>query len=616
MNAERLRNVAIIAHVDHGKTTLVDQLLRQSGLFRKGELVGECILDSNPLERERGITILAKNCAIDYTDRRGESYHINIVDTPGHADFSGEVERVLQMADGVLLLVDAFEGVMPQTRYVLAKALEMKLKPVVVVNKMDRAEARPHEVHNQVLDLLADLGADDDALDFPTVYASARDGWAVAERADHSVPEPPAPGQGDVHDIFDAILRYVPAPQSDPAAPLQALITTLDYSDYVGRIGIGRVFAGTLRVGTPIVAVDRSGKCRPERVTQIFRFDKLGRKEVSEIEAGDLCAVVGLSQVDIGDTLADPARPVALFSAKVDEPTLHMSFRVNDGPFAGREGKYVTSRQVRERLERELRSNVALRVEFREDECVVSGRGLLHLGILLENMRREGYEVCVGKPEVIYHEEGGRRLEPMELLSLDVPAEFVGAAMQLVGDRRAEMLKMDPRGNRTYLEFSIPARGLIGLRNRMLTSTQGEAVMHHRFQEYGPYRGDIPHRNLGVMIAMETGRVTGYALEQLADRGTMFVVPGEQVYEGQIVGEHCKDSDIPVNVARMKKLTNMRSSTKEATVSLKSARSLSLEAALEFIDQDELVELTPESVRMRKRMLTENERKRVQRSGS
>jgi len=605
--------VAIIAHVDHGKTTLVDQLLRQSGLFRKGELVGECILDSNPLERERGITILAKNCAIDYTDRRGKRYHINVVDTPGHADFSGEVERVLMMADGVLLLVDAFEGVMPQTRYVLSKALELGLRPVVVINKMDRDDARPRDVHDEVLDLLAELGADDRALDFPTVYASARDGWAVAERPDHSIPPCPEPAEGNIHDVFDAIIRHVPAPRSDPNVPLQALITTLDYSDYVGRIGIGRVFAGTLRAGAAVAVIDRHGEQRAERVAQLFRFDKLSRVEVEEVRAGDLCAVVGLSRVDIGDTLADPAHPVALPSIDVDEPTLHMSFRINDGPFAGREGKYVTSRQLRERLERELQSNVALRVEFREDEFVVSGRGLLHLGILLENMRREGYELCVGKPEVIYHYENGKRQEPIERLSLDVPVERIGAAMQLVGDRRADMLRMDARGNRVHLEFAIPARGLVGLRNQMLTATQGEAVIHHRFQEYAAYRGDIPRRNLGVMIAMETGRVTAYAVDQLANRGTMFVVPGEQVYEGQIVGEHCKEGDVPVNVARQKKLTNMRSSTKDATVTLKAARQVGLEMALEYIEQDERVELTPDSIRLRKRLLTDNERKRVTR---
>jgi GTP-binding protein len=610
-----IRNVAIIAHVDHGKTTLVDQLLRQSGQFRDSELVGDCILDSNPLERERGITILSKNCAVDYTTRDGHRYHINIVDTPGHADFSGEVERVLKMADGVLLLVDSAEGVMPQTRYVLGKALDVGLRPVVVVNKMDRPDARPLAVHNEVLDLLFELGADDDALDFPTVYASGRDGWAIAERPDHSIPPVPEPGTGDVHAVFDAIIHRVPPPTGDVDAPLQMLVTTLDYSEYVGRIGIGRVFAGALRAGQTVAAISRTGEQRAERVGQLFRFSKLGRSEVQEVGAGDLCAVVGLGRVEIGDTLASPEQPVALPSVAIDEPTLHMTFRINDGPFAGREGKYVTSRQIRERLERELQSNVALRVEFRQDEFIVSGRGLLHLGILLENMRRQGYELCVGKPEVIFHQVDGKRHEPIERLSLDVPTEVMGTAMQLVTDRRGELIHMAPRGARTHLEFAIPARGLIGLRNRMLTATQGEAVMHHRFHEYGPWRGDVPHRNLGVMIAMETGRVTAYAVDSLADRGTMFVVPGEQVYEGQVVGEHCRENDIPVNVVRLKKLTNMRSSTKEATVTLKAARPITLEGALEYIEQDELVELTPQSIRLRKRLLTENERKRVQRAG-
>ncbi len=613
MLRQNIRNVAIIAHVDHGKTTLVDQLLRQSGQFRKGELVGECILDSNPLERERGITILAKNCAIDYTDRRGERFHINIVDTPGHADFSGEVERVLMMADGVLLLVDAADGVMPQTRYVLSKALAAGLKPVVVINKMDRPEARPNEVHNEVLDLLGDLGADDNAMDFPTVYTSAKDGWATMDPKTI-----PAPGTGDIHALFDAIIKYVPVPDLDADAPLQALITTLDYSDYVGRIGIGRVFAGVLRAGQQLAVIDRNGKQRTEKVAQVFRFDGLGRTEVEQIDVGDLFAVVGLETVDIGDTLADPEKPAALPTVQVDEPTLHMAFRINDGPFAGREGKYVTSRQLRERLERELQSNVALRVDFMgggggTEEFAVSGRGLLHLGILLENMRREGYELTVGKPEVIYRFDGGKKLEPIELLVLDVPMETVGAVMQLLGDRRAETVKMDTRGNRMHMEFTVPARGLIGLRSRLLTASQGEAIMHHRFVEYSPVRGPIPGRANGVMIAMETGRVTGYALDQLADRGTMFVAPGDQVYGGQIVGEHCKDDDIPVNVVRMKKLTNMRSSTKEQTVTLKAPRRVGLEAALEYIEQDELAELTPLSVRLRKRLLTDTDRRRFAR---
>jgi len=605
MAREALRNVAIIAHVDHGKTTLVDQLLRQSGQFRRGELTGECILDSDPLERERGITILAKNCAIDYIDRRGRRFHVNIVDTPGHADFSGEVERVLKMADGALLLVDAAEGVMPQTRYVLAKALDAGLEPIVVINKMDRPDARPDEIYEQVFDLLIDLGADDHALGFVTVYASGRDGWAVTDTA-----QLPADGQGDIHALFDAVIEHVPAPDFDPTAPLQALITTLDYSDYVGRIGIGRVFAGTLRSGQDVAVIDRHGGRRAHRVVQLFRFHGLGRVEVECVDAGDLFAVVGLEQVDIGDTLADPQQPKALPTVAVDEPTLHMAFRINDGPFAGRAGKFVTSRQLRERLLRELQSNVALGVEERGEEFVVSGRGLLHLGILLENMRREGYELTVGKPEVIFHEEGGKRLEPIELLVVDVPNPCVGAVMRLVGDRRAEVVRIHAGDARTALSFLVPARGLIGLRSRLLTATQGEAIVHHRFQDYGAYRGPIPGRTTGAMIAKETGRATAYAIDQLAERGIMFVEPGDQVYEGQVVGEHARPADITVNVARQKKLTNVRSSTKEATVTLKAPRRLDLEAALEWIESDELVELTPAAIRLRKRGLTETERKR------
>jgi GTP-binding protein len=603
MTRQQIRNVAIIAHVDHGKTTLVDQLLRQSGQFRQEELVGECILDSNPLERERGITILAKNCAIDYTDRHGRQFHINIVDTPGHADFSGEVERVLKMADGVLLLVDAAEGVMPQTRYVLSKALATGLRPIVVMNKMDRPEARPQELINDVFDLLIELGADDYALDFPIVYASARQGWATTN-ADHR------PESGSIHAVFDAIIEHVPVPDLDASAPLQALITTLDYSDYVGRIGIGRVFAGTLHAKREVAVIDRYGQRTTRRIAQLFRFEGLGRREVSQIDVGDLFAVVGFEQVEIGDTITDLQCPKALQAVPVDEPTLHMTFRFNDGPFTGREGTYVTSRQLRDRLQRELKSNVALRVEEQDDGFIVSGRGLLHLGILLENMRREGYELTIGKPEVIYRFENDHRLEPIELLIIDVPTASVGAVMQLVGERRAETLKLNTRGLRTHMEFSIPARGLIGLRSRMLTATQGEAIMHHRFQAYGSFRGKIARRANGAMVAMESGQVTAYALEHLADRGIMFVEPGEPVYEGQIVGEHCKDNDITVNVVRRKILNNIRSSTKEATVTLKTPRKLILEEALEYIEQDELVELTPQSVRLRKYWLHEADRRR------
>ncbi len=604
MKRQNIRNVAIVAHVDHGKTTLVDQLLRQSGQFRDGELAGECILDSNPIERERGITILSKNCAIDYVDRSGQRVHINIVDTPGHADFSGEVERVLMMADGILLLVDAFEGVMPQTRYVLSKALDLGLAPVVVINKMDRPDARAGEVLDEVFDLLVDLGADEHALDFPVIYASARDGWAVADD------ECPSADRCDVHDLFDTMIKCVPAPDFDADAPLQTLITTLDYSDYVGRIGIGRVFAGTLHAGQNVAVIGRDGKRSDQRIGQLYCFEGLGRREVDRIEVGDLCAVVGLDKVDIGDTIADIDQPKALESSGVDEPTLHMTFRINDGTFSGREGKYVTSRQLRDRLDRELQSNVALRVEPRGDEFIVSGRGLLHLGILLENMRREGYELCVGKPEVIYHRQDGKRHEPIERMVIDVPSDSVGSVMQLVGDRRAEMTEMDNRGNRTHMEFTIPARGLIGLRSRLLTATAGEVIMHHRFDAYEPFRGEIPGRLNGAMIATETGQVTAYAIDQLSDRGIMFVMPGEAIYEGMIVGEHCKEGDIPVNVVRKKKLNNIRSATKESTVTLKAARKHSLEAALEYIESDELVELTPDSIRMRKRWLKEADRRR------
>ncbi|MDD5094006.1 MAG: translational GTPase TypA [Dehalococcoidia bacterium] len=607
MTSESIRNVAIIAHVDHGKTTLVDQLLRQSGQFRQSEVSGECILDSNPLERERGITILAKNCAIDYTDRKGRQFHINIVDTPGHADFSGEVERVLRMADGVLLLVDAAEGVMPQTRYVLSKALALGLKPVVIINKMDRPDAQHRNVLSEVFDLLVDLGADEHALNFPTIYASGREGWAAKD--------PTKPEVGSVHDVFDAIIEHIHPPQLDGSAPLQALITTLDYNDYVGRIAIGRVFAGTMRAGEDVVIIDREGKHSKQRISQLFRFDGLGRKEVDHIDVGDLFALVGLDKFEIGNTIADLSHPIALPTVAMDLPTIQMAFRVNDSPFSGREGKYVTGRQVRDRLLKEVKSNVALRVEDRGDEIIVSGRGVLHLGILLENMRREGYELTVGKPEVIYEYKGDKKLEPLELLVVDAPNDSIGAVMQLLGDRHAEMVNMEVAGNHTHLEFKVPARGLIGLRSNLLTATKGEAIMHHRFMEYGDFRGEIPGRINGVMIATETGQVTTYALDQLADRGIMFVEPGAMIYEGQIVGEYCKDKDIPVNVVRQRKLTNMRKSTKEMMIILKTPKRLELEDALEYIDDDELVEITPDSIRLRKRRLTDNDRRRERRHG-
>ncbi|MCL0066075.1 translational GTPase TypA [Dehalococcoidia bacterium] len=608
MSSENIRNVALIAHVDHGKTTLVDQLLRQSGQFRHGELDGELILDSNPLERERGITILAKNCAIDYIDRKGRKLHINIIDTPGHADFSGEVERVLMMADGVLLLVDSFEGVMPQTRYVLSKALAMGLRPIVVINKMDRSNARPTSVLDEVFDLLVDLGADEYALDFPTIYTSARDGWATSD--------PNELDSTDIHDVFEAIIENIPAPQLDPDAPLQALITTLDYSDYVGRIGIGRVFAGTMETGKDIVVIDGQGNQSNQRIGQLFRFEGLGRKEVTHIDVGDLFAVVGLDKFGIGDTIATPDHPHPLSRVAMDEPTIHMTIRINDGSFSGREGKYVTSREILQRLKKELKSNVSLRLEERGDQFVVSGRGILHLGIMLENMRREGYELTVGKPEVIYWEKNGKRQEPLELLVVDLPNESVGAAMQLVGNRRAEMINMEASGNRTHIEFKIPARGLIGLRSKLLTATSGEAVIHHRFLEYGGFRGEIPGRANGVMVSTVTGQVTTYALDQLAGRGTPFVEPGDEVYEGLIVGEHSRENDLGVNIIRQKKLTNTRAAAKDATITLKTAWRPELEAALEYIEQDELVELTPQSIRLRKRFLKETDRRREMKKSS
>ncbi|MCC7292016.1 MAG: translational GTPase TypA, partial [Phycisphaerales bacterium] len=589
----KLRNVAIIAHVDHGKTTLVDQMLRQCGQFRQAQLKGERILDSNDLERERGITILAKNIAINYHDTK-----INIIDTPGHADFGGEVERVLKMADGCLLLVDAFEGPMPQTRFVLRKAFEYHLKPIVVINKMDRPDARPKEVVNEVFDLFIELSADDAALDFPIVYASATKGWAsltlaqseprAEVRADvkpgETTPaeDPRGPNsaarQGDIFPLFETMLKHVPAPKDDPSAPLQMLVTSLDYNDYVGRIGIGRVFAGVLRSAQRVCVIHHDGTQRVEQVRELYSFDGLGRQKAEEVRAGDICAVVGIEGVDIGNTLADPDNPMPLPIIAVDEPTLHMTFRVNDSPFCGRSGKFVTSRHLRERLEKELQKNVALRVEqgHTPEEFHVSGRGILHLSVLIENMRREGFELAVGKPKVIYRQLNGPKTEPIELCVVDVPTQHVGAVMELMGGRRGVCLKMETRNDSTHMEFTIPSRGLIGLRNRIMTATQGTIIMHHSFYEYEYLRGAIPGRANGVLIASEGGQVTGYALEALADRGVMFVAPQDPAYEGQVVGEHNRDNDIEVNVCRAKRLTNMRSSGAEKLVVLKPPRILSL----------------------------------------
>ncbi len=616
--ASHIRNVAIIAHVDHGKTTLVDKLLMQSGMFRAGELEKlaggqhDLIMDSNPLERERGITILSKNCAVNYHSVDGQDYRINIIDTPGHADFGGEVERVLRMADGCLLLVDALDGPMPQTKFVLTKALEAGLKPVVVVNKVDRPNARPHQVVVDVFELLFELGADDHTLDFKTIFCSGREGWATMELHDKQ----PVPTSGDLRCVFETIIKEIPAPKDNPTEPLQALITTLDYSDYVGRIGIGRVYAGTIKVGQQVAILRRDGKRINSRVGKLLQFQGLKRIEVPEVSAGDLCAIVGLESVDIGDTIADPENPKALPPVTIDEPTMTMLFRINDSPFAGQEGKYVTSRQIRDRLYLELEKNVALRVTTGKtsDEFIVSGRGVLHLGILLETMRREGFELSIGKPEVIIRQIDGVDCEPIEELVVDVPNGSVGKAMELIGGRKATMKKMEPRGDKiTHLAFEIPARALIGLRGRLLTATQGEAIMHHTFLKYAPIESEPLRRQQGVLVATEAGAVTAYAVVLVHDRGVLFVVPGDKIYAGQIIGEHNRDNDLPLNICRVKHLSNVRNPNKEATVTLKTARQMSLEECIEYIEDDELIELTPGPIRMRKKILDESMRKRSDR---
>jgi len=617
MSVERIRNVAIIAHVDHGKTTLVDQLLYQSGMFRRSELdrlaggQNNLIMDSNPLERERGITILSKNCAIQYTNTEGEEYKINVIDTPGHADFGGEVERVMKMADGVLLLVDAFEGPMPQTRFVLTKALEHGLRPIVVINKVDRTDARPNEVVNEVFDLLVNLEANNQSLDFPILFASARQGWASRDLANPGTTMEP---------VFHAIITQVPPPRAEPDKPLQILVTTLDYSDYVGRIAIGRIFSGFVNNGQKVTVIDRDGNHTLQKITQLYLFEGLGKKSVVQAEAGDICAIAGLDPVDIGNTIACSIDPTALPVISVGEPTMHMTFRVNDGPFAGREGKYVTSRHIRERLDKELQSNVALRVEpgITGDEFTVSGRGLMHLGILLETMRREGYELTVGKPQVIFRQIDGHTHEPVEILAIDCPVECQSTAMSLLGERRAELTSMETKAGATdyvHMEFRIPSRGLFGLHARLLTATQGRAVLHHSFDRYEPMHGAIPQRQAGVMIATEMGTVTAYALDGLFDRGLFFVEVTEAVYEGQVVGEHCKDNDIPVNPTRAKHMTNIRAAGKDDAARVRPPRKMSLEVCLEYIQDDELVEICPKSIRIRKRMLKEADRRRSSRQG-
>lgn len=615
----RLRNVAIIAHVDHGKTTLVDQLLYQSGQFRDAELDklagGQhgLIFDSNELERERGITIFSKNCAVRYTSSVGDEFRINLIDTPGHADFGGEVERVLGMASGTLLLVDAYEGPMPQTRFVLAKALQHGLKPIVVVNKVDRPDARPSEVVDEVFDLLVELDAPDEMLEFPTVFASAKQGWATLDLE--------SPGE-TMRPLFETIVDHVSPPDSGELdAPLRLQITTLDYSDYVGRIAIGRIREGSVRKRQRVTVIDRRGQSSERQIGQVLAFEGLGRIEVDQVEAGDLCALVGLEPIEIGDTVTCPTRPEALPAVLIDQPTVHMTFRVNNGPFSGRDGKFLTSRQISERLDRELRSNVALQVAPGEtqEQFRVSGRGLMHLGILIENMRREGYELCVGKPQVIYREIDGQRCEPIEQLVIDCPEDCQSAVMALLGDRRASMTKLSQRsssGGFIHMEFTIPARSLMGLRNRMLNATQGQAIMHHTLLEYEPVRGEVPSRAAGVLVANETGAVTAYALDALYDRGDFFVRPGDQVYEGQIVGEHCRAGDLNVNVVKGKKLTNIRAAGKDDNSQVRPVREMSLEACLEYIEEDELVEVTPGAIRLRKILLIESDRRRASRRAS
>lgn len=600
----QFRNLAIIAHVDHGKTSLVDCLLRQSGNFREGTLHGELIMDSNPQEKERGITIFAKNCAIHYKE-----YKINLIDTPGHADFGGEVERVLKLADGCLLVVDAFEGPMPQTRFVLKKAFEYHLKPILVINKIDRPDARPKEVLDESHDLFIELGANEECLDWPVIYSSAKMGFARYNLNDTNT---------DITPLFEQIVKSVPPPDSDIEKPLQMLVTSLDWSDYVGRIGVGRVFHGSMKIGQKVCRICRDGHRHDETIDTLYTFEGLARKKVTEAVAGDIVAVTGIEDLGIGDTLADPNDPHPMPILAVDEPTLSMVFSINNSPFAGREGKFLTTRHLRDRLFKELQSNVALRVEemMQKDQFRVSGRGLLHLGVLIETMRREGFELMVGKPKVIYREIGGKKCEPVEYLIVDVPSSAAGSVIELVGGRRGEMVRMDTKENMSHLEFTIPARGLIGLRTRMMNATRGEAIMHHSFYEYEHLRGSIPVRTAGVMVAMESGRVTAYAIENLRDRGTMFVKPGDEVYKGQVVGEHCMEDDIDVNVAKMKKLTNMRAAGADKTVVLKPPRELSLESMLEYIEEDEWVEVTPEICRMRKRVLDMTERKRTNRDSA
>jgi GTP-binding protein len=597
-----LRNIAIIAHVDHGKTTLVDCLLRQSGQFRASQLSGERILDSNDLEKERGITILAKNIAVEWKGTK-----INIMDTPGHADFGGEVERVLRMADGALVLVDAAEGPMPQTRFVLSKALECRLRPVVVVNKIDRPDARPLEVLDEILGLFLELGADDDLADFPFVYASSRGGYASHD---------PAVREGTMQPLLDLVLEKIPGPAIDPTAPLRMLVTTLDWSDYVGRIAIGRVESGTLSKASAVVRSTAAGTLLPAKLVGVQSFDKLGRIDVEEVTAGDIAAVSGIEDVEIGDTICDAADPRPLPRLTVDEPTLAMVFGINSSPLVGKSGKFLTTRHLRDRLDKELEKNVALRVEPIEgtEQFAVSGRGLLHLSVLIETMRREGFEISVGKPKVILRKEGDKVYEPFETLVVEVPHDKLGPVMELTGSRRGQLVHMGNRGEFAHAVFSIPARGLIGLRTRVLNATQGTAIMHHRFEKWAPMEGEVAGRPNGVLVSMVPGKAVAFGLDGLQERADLFIAPGDEVYEGMVCGENARSEDMIVNPTKEKKLTNMRASGSDRNILLKPPRRMSLEEALEYIEEDELVEVTPDVIRLRKILLSEHDRKRQSRA--
>ena len=594
-----IKNIAIIAHVDHGKTTLVDKILHHCELFRENQETGELILDNNDLERERGITILSKNVSVTYKGTK-----INIIDTPGHADFGGEVERVLNMADGVLLLVDAFEGPMPQTRFVLQKAIEMRLKPIVVVNKVDKENCTPDEVHEAVFDLMFELGAEEWQLDFPTVYGSAKNNWMSDDWNNQTE---------NIEPLLDMVVEHIPSPKIEEGNT-QMLITSLDYSSFTGRIAIGRLQRGILKPNMNVSLVKRDGSIVKSRIKELHVFDGLGRKKVEEIQAGDICAIAGLEGFEIGDTIADFENPQALPTIAIDEPTMSMLFTINDSPFFGKDGKFVTSRHIKERLEKELEKNLALRVHPTDsaDKFMVFGRGVLHLSVLIETMRREGYELQIGQPQVIIKEIDGKKCEPVEELTIDLPEDVSGRAVEMVTQRKGEMLSMEPKGERMIIKFHIPSRGIIGLRNQLLTATAGEAIMNHRFLEYQPYKGEIPGRINGSLISMEKGTSIPYSMDKLQERGKFFIHPGEDIYTGQVIGENSRGDDMTVNVTKTKKLTNIRSAGADDKVRLAPPIKFSLEEALEYIQKDEYVEVTPNHMRLRKIYLDENDRKRMQ----